>query len=195
MPPVLAPVDEPLVPVAHPRIQVLENYRSSGWIHATDGTWLRTSTMERLGAAAGSLPDRWGLCVFDAWRPLPLQAELYDAAYADSELPAGFVSEPIADPQLPPPHLTGGAVDCSLTVDNIALGLGAGFDDFTDIAHAGALKDQPGLDRDLRRWLFWTMHSAGFVILDCEWWHFEYGTRRWAALTGHEPLFGPSSPP
>lgn len=193
-PPVTQPVAEPLVEVTHPRIAVLENYHKAGWANARPGTWLRRSAFERLVAAAEGLPERWGLCVFDAWRPLPLQAELYEAAYGDPGLPPGFVSEPDSDPATPPPHLTGGTVDISFTLDDIPLGLGAGFDDFTVRARASALEGEQGVDRELRRWLYWTMRSAGFVVLDCEWWHFEYGTRRWAALTGNEPLFGPADP-
>lgn len=193
-PRVTEPSAEPLVEIAHPRIAVLDNYHRAGWHHARAGAWLRTSARDRLVAAADGLPDRWGLCVFDAWRPLSLQAELYDAAYADPGLPPGFVSEPDPDPASPPPHLTGGTVDISLTLDGIALGLGAGFDDFTDRARADALEAEPGADRELRRWLYWTMRSVGFVVLDCEWWHFEYGTRRWAAITGQRPLYGPAEP-
>ena len=48
------------------------------------------------------------------------------------------------------------------------------------------------IDRDLRRWLYWSMTEAGFVVLNCEWWHFEYGTRRWGAIRGNDPLFGPA---
>ena len=193
-PRVTQPVDEPFVEIAHPRIAVLGNYYKAGWMNARAGTWLRRSALERLVVAAEGLPERWGLCVFDAWRPLPLQAELYDAAYSDPGLPPGFVSEPDADPATPPPHLTGGTVDISFTLDETPLGLGAGFDDFTPRARANALEGEQGLDRELRRWLYWTMRSAGFVVLDCEWWHFEYGTRRWGAITGNEPLFGPGMP-
>ncbi len=194
MAPVLAPIDEPLVRVQHRRIDTLENYWKAGWVHATDGTWLRGSTMDRLTAAVDSLPDRWGICVFDAWRSLELQSELFDVAYSDPRLPPGFISDPTPDPTRPPPHLTGGAIDCSLTVDGIALDLGVGFDDFSVRAHPDALREERGLDHDLRKWLYWTMRSAGFVILDCEWWHFECGTRRWAALTGRTPIFGPAAP-
>jgi D-alanyl-D-alanine dipeptidase len=38
------------------------------------------------------------------------------------------------------------------------------------------------------------MASKGFVVFDGEWWHFEYGTRRWAAITGGTPRFGPAGP-
>lgn len=195
MPAVANAVNETLVTVAAPGVTLLENYRRAGWANAHRGTWLRSSVLERLGSAASALPERWGICVFDAWRPLPLQAELYDAAYSNPDLPPGFVSEPEADPTMPPPHLTGGTVDCSLTVDGIALGLGAGFDDFTSRARVDALEATPGTDRELRRWLYWTMRDAGFVVLDCEWWHFEFGTRRWAGITGGEPIYGPASPP
>ena len=70
--------------------------------------------------------------------------------------------------------------------------LGTGFDDFTEKAAAAALENETGINRDLRRWLYWEMRSVDFIVLECEWWHFEYGTRRWAALKGETPLFGPA---
>jgi D-alanyl-D-alanine dipeptidase len=73
------------------------------------------------------------------------------------------------------------------------LALGTGFDDFTTAAHADSYEHSPGLVRDLRRMLYNRMRAAGFVVIACEWWHFEYGTRRWAALCGREPLYGPTS--
>ncbi len=189
------PSSDPLVPLEHPRIVVLGNYHLAGWSRARTDAWLRATALARLSRAADSLPDRWGLCVFDAWRPLDLQAELYEAAYGHPGLPPGFVSPADPDPATPPPHLTGGTVDLSLTVDGVPLGLGAGFDDFTDRARADALESVPGINRDLRRMLYWSLRRVGFIVLDCEWWHFEYGTRRWAALTGRAPLFGPAEPP
>lgn len=193
-PEVTMPVDEPLVPVAHRRVRVLGNYWHAGWDRSRPDCWLRAGAAERLGRAADALPARFGFALFDAWRPLELQAELYHAAYDDPGLPPGFVSPPDPDRATPPPHLTGGTVDLTLTVDGQPLAPGAGFDDFTDRAHADALEAEPGVDREVRRLLYWTMHGAGFVVLDCEWWHFEYGTRRWAAITGVDPLYGPASP-
>jgi hypothetical protein len=38
--------------------------------------------------------------------------------------------------------------------------------------------------------LYWAMRDQGFIVIDCEWWHFEIGTRRWAALTGRTPWYG-----
>ena len=183
-----------LVLVDHPRILLLENYLKAGWKCSQSGTYLRKEALSRLIKVAESLPEPWGLCVFDAWRPLDLQAELYETAYEDPVLPTGFVSPASPEPTTPPPHLTGGTVDCSFTLNGIALGLGTGFDDFTDRASTNALEDEGGVNRDLRRWLYWLMRSVGFIVLDCEWWHFEYGTRRWAAISNKPPLFGPAKP-
>lgn len=194
-PPVVTPRDEPLVPLEHRRIRILSNYWHAGWDHAIPSTWLRAEALERLGAAADRLPERLGFAVFDAWRPLTLQAELFDAAYHEPGLPDGYVAEPVAEPSTPPPHLTGGTVDLTLTLDGVPLALGTGFDDFTDRASAAALEPEPGPSRELRRVLYRSLRDVGFVVLHCEWWHFEFGTRRWAALTGSAPLYGPASPP
>lgn len=183
-----------LVAINHPRILILENYLKAGWENSQSGAWLRVEARDRLINVVNSLPEPWGLCIFDAWRPLSLQAELYDAAYANPILPEGFVSPANPEPISPPPHLTGGTVDCSFTLNGVPLGLGTGFDDFTKTAAANALESETGINRDMRRWLYWIMRSEGFIVLDCEWWHFEYGTRRWAALMNEKPLFGPASP-
>jgi zinc D-Ala-D-Ala dipeptidase len=190
--PVNFPSNEPLAPIVHRRIRVLSNYFHAGWENASIGMWLRESALQRLVTVADALPPRLGLAVFDAYRPLPLQAELYDAAYGDSRLPPGFVSEPVSDPTTPPPHLTGGTVDLSLTIDGIALALGTDFDGFTAKAETVSLEMTPGPDRELRRFLVHRMRAKGFVALHCEWWHFEYGTRRWAAIKGVDPIYGPA---
>jgi zinc D-Ala-D-Ala dipeptidase len=192
---VTMPSSESLVPVEHRRIRVLGNYWHAGWDHAVPGAWLRSGALERLATVADSLPDRFGLAVFDAWRPLALQSVLYNAAYTDPGLPPGFVSYPDTDAATPPPHLTGGTVDLSLTFDGAPLALGTGFDDFTDAARSDSWETIPGVDCELRRMLFWRMRDADFVLLDCEWWHFEFGTRRWAAIRGTRPIYGPATLP
>lgn len=188
------PSDEPMVPVVHRRIRTLNNYWHAGWDHAIADCWLRTGAFDRLSAVADGLPPRWGLAVFDAWRPLALQEELYAAAYADPDLPPGFMAPVSHDPATPPPHLTGGTVDVTLTLDGTPLALGTGFDDLTAGAHTASFEHDPGVVRDLRRSLVAAMSAQQFIVLHCEWWHFEYGTRRWAALTGNQPIYGPASP-
>ena len=188
------PSDEPMVRVEHRRIRVLANYWHAGWSTAIPTTWLRQGVMDRVAAVADALPDRWGLAVFDAWRPLELQRELYEAATADPNIQPGLMAPPSADPATPPPHLTGGAVDLTLTWDGTPLALGTGFDDITSRAFVASLEDEPGPARHLRRALFHRMAAEGFVVYPGEWWHFEWGTRRWAGVRGDQPIYGPASP-
>lgn len=189
-PPVTDPRADPIVPVAHRSIRVLSAYWHAGWDNAIPGAYLRSAVAAALGRVADGVPARYGLAVFDGWRPPELQAELYRAAYSDPTLPPGFVAPP--DTAQTPPHLTGGTVDLTLTFDGIPLSLGTGFDAFIDAAKTDALEPTPGVERDLRRMLFWAMRAEGFVVLANEWWHFELGTPRWAALTSEPPRYGPT---
>jgi D-alanyl-D-alanine dipeptidase len=199
LPLVTAPTNEPLVPVADHRVadhrvadrrvRDLAAYHHVGWDGARPVSHGRVGAVHRLHAAAATLPDRYGLAVFDAWRPMALQTRLYEAAYADPDLPPGFVSYPSVDPATPPPHPTGGTFDLTLTLDGAPLGLGTTFDEFRPTALTAAFEDRPGPVRELRRLLYWAMRASGFVVIDCEWWHFEYGTPRWAALTGEHPRY------
>lgn len=181
---------EAMVPVEHRAIRVLSPYWHAGWEAARPSAFVRAGVADRLAGVCDALPEGFGLAMLDAWRPLPLQAAIFEAAYADKSLPPGFVSAPSSDPELPPPHLTGGTVDVTLTWRGHPLALGSAFDDFTEEARAAAFEHVPGRVRQLRRLLFWAMHDQGFRVIDCEWWHFEVGTRRWAAITDGEPWYG-----
>ncbi len=188
------PSAEPLVELSHPEILWLSHYEKGRWSHAISKCWLRPEVVDRLIRALAALPNGFGLAVFDAWRPRNLQAELYDHAYADPDLPPGFLAVPTEDSRLPAPHETGGAVDLTLTVGGIPIAAGTDFDDFTPLAACAALEQVPGVDRAARRLLYSVMSGAGFVVLQGEWWHFEYGTTRWAAITGATPSYGTASP-
>ena len=182
--------NDPLVLLRHRNIRILSNYWHAGWEESFPEMRLRSGAADALYAVAEGLPERFGLAVFDAYRPLALQAELFDAAYADLALPPGFVAEPWEDAATPPPHCTGGTVDCTLTIDGIPLAIGTDFDDFSDLAHTRAFETTPGPDRELRRMLYRHMRAAGFIVLHCEWWHFEFGTRRWGAIRGQQAFYG-----
>lgn len=189
MPPVDEPVDEPMVPVFDRAIQLTGAYWHAGWPEAVPGTYLRAEVARRLVGVAAELPEPFGLAVLDGWRSLALQRQIFHAAYQDPALPPGFVSEPSSDPRTPPPHPAGGAVDVTLTYRHRPLALGTLFDAFVPAAAAAAFEGIEGPVRELRRLLTHRMLAAGFVAYPAEWWHFEYGTRRWAALTGQRPRY------
>ena len=187
---------EPLVPLRGlPGVQDLATYHHAGWPEAAPAGWARVEAVSLLGDAAKLLPDGYGLAVFDAWRPLSLQRRIFDHFYGPgSDLEEGFVSTPSPSPATPPPHLTGGTFDLTLTWDRRPLSLGTAFDEFTARAHTEALEPEPSVERDLRRLLVAALMRVGFVAFAAEWWHFEYGTRRWAAHTGTDPLYGAAGP-
>lgn len=180
-----ASVDEPFVPVAAAeRVYDLAAYHLAGWEEAVPTSVLRHSAQRRLAMAAAALPAGFGIGVFDGWRPPALQGALYLATYAEGDLDGGYVTAPNGDPENPPPHTTGGAVDATLTWRGIPLRLGTGFDDFSPRAHRDAFERQPGLVRSLRRLLDRVMSEAGWVPYEMEWWHFEFATVRWAEAEG-----------
>jgi len=174
-------------------------YHLDGWPGAPSTSWARAEVAERLAVAADALPPRFRLVVWDAWRsPVTIRA-LYDHFYGPgSTLPPGFLADP-DDPSVVPPHLTGGAVDLTLSWDGRALALGTCFDDFSPLAAAAAF-EAPGADplvRDLRRLLHHVLGEAGFVGLAEEWWHVSWGDQAWAAraATPTTAPFGPTAPP
>ncbi len=184
-----------LVAVAHPRIRVLGAYWHEGWPHAVPGAWLRPQAGARLLSAVDLLPAPFGLAVWDAWRDPQLQTLLHDRVYRDGDVAPGFVAYPDPDPRRCPPHASGGTVDLTLTWRGHALSLGTTFDAFVPAAASDALETGgPTLERDLRRLLASVMSRAGFVQHPQEWWHWEYGTRYWAAVTGRPVLFGHARP-
>ena len=190
--PVTAAVDEPLVALSHPRVWPLNAYARRRYAGSVPEAFVRQSVVRRLGLAAESLPAGLSLAVFDAWRSPQLQRELMANALTLGA--AAYVSPPSEDPTLPPPHVSGGAVDITLALDGVPLALGTPFDSFTEQAHTAAFEQHEGVVRESRRLLYWTLRDAGFVVHELEWWHFEFGTSRWGTLLGKVPLYGPASP-
>ncbi|UDY35247.1 M15 family metallopeptidase [Dermatobacter hominis] len=199
--PDVAECDEPMVRMDEgPRLRLLNLYRRDGWDGTADDVWLRAGVADRLRAAASSLPDDWGLAVFDGWRSPTTVRALYEHFYGPgSTLPPGFLADP-DDPAVVPPHTTGAAVDVTLTWRGTALALGTVFDDFTPAAHLRSLEERPAGATDdgsraLRRLLHAHLAPQGFVGLAEEWWHVSYGDQHWAAVTGAPcARYGPTRP-
>jgi hypothetical protein len=79
---------EPLAEIAGSGITVLHSYTQAGWRNTVDRQWLRAGSLARLRQASAALPQGFDIAVFDAWRPLALQRELFDATNAASDFVA-----------------------------------------------------------------------------------------------------------
>ncbi|MBM6937432.1 M15 family metallopeptidase [Pseudoflavonifractor phocaeensis] len=198
---------EPLLDVTerHPRIRFDASYRRQGYRQAWDRCYLRQGLWSRLVRAAEALPQGYSLLIFDGLRPLALQKEIYDrfarqllerqpdlTPQALAAAMDDFVALPVKRPRRPAPHTTGGAVDLTLCRDGAPLDMGTGFDDFTSRAHTDWF-ERPGADeavRQNRRILYHLMAWAGLRNYSPEWWHYAYGERMWARITGRPPMYG-----
>lgn len=190
------------------RIALLNLYRfdplggPGGWPGTEDRMWVRSGVLERLTAAAGRLPDGFGLALYDTWRNPSTVRALYEHFYGPhSTLAPGFLADP-DDPNVVAPHTTGGAVDVTLTWQGTALALGTVFDDFSSAAHlrsmehlAGDLARPGSLAANLRRLLHHHLAEQGFVAMVEEWWHVSWGDQDWAAANGLPAArYGATSP-
>ena len=211
---------EPLVPLK-PRFLCLEPhpYASVGAPYGEDADpyRLRSGVLKRLLTAQAKLSGRSDpevgdlqLAIFDAWRPIRVQAFMVDHSIqeqcrllgfdpSDPSMAgaleqvrndvARFWAPPSPDPCTPPPHSTGGAVD--LTLANSAgepLEMGGEIDAIGDqsIPDHHALEAELNPAGDAALWhgrrcvLNDVMTEAGFARHPNEWWHFSHGDQLWA---------------
>lgn len=176
---------------------------------------LRRGVIDRLLAAQAVLQQRWPcrrLAIFDAWRPIAVQRFMVAHAIAEECLRRGldpqgsgrereaverdvgrFWAPPSDDPDTPPPHSTGAAVDLTLAdTEGAPLEMGGAIDAIDAVSepdHYRALAerepDSPAAEWHRRRVLLAeVMAGAGFCRHPGEWWHFSHGDQMWAWRTG-----------
>lgn len=197
----IAECGEPLVALTPgPRLRLKPVYAQLGFAGASAVLSLRSGTLTRLQKALEALPEHLGFVVFDGFRPLAVQQALWEWQWAEVtrdyphfteaevyEKVRHFVAEPTPDPTRPTPHRTGGAVDLTLfsRETGAELDLGTAFDEATDATVTDWFERYPQEPiTDNRRLLYTVLTEVGFANYPNEWWHFEYGTRRWAGHRG-----------
>jgi D-alanyl-D-alanine dipeptidase len=165
--------------------------------------------LERAQVLLGQRRPGWRLAIFDAWRPLAVQAFMVRRAFEDACLERGldpdgtgtahralaaevdrFWAPPSDDPATPPPHSTGAAVDLTLADgDGRPLAMGGAIDAIGPISepdhYAGATQGSDAAGwHDRRVLLASVMTAAGFAQHPHEWWHFSHGDQLWAWRRG-----------
>jgi D-alanyl-D-alanine dipeptidase len=187
---------------------------------------VRPAVAEKLLAINAEIaPAGIELFVFDAYRPIAVQAYFHDVwvpAFLRGRFPdkpddwiraetRKFWAPPAHDARLavaPPPHSTGGAVDLTLRFveTKMPLEMGGAFDDVTERSHPEFYEDASVNEgftteqaRRNRRLLRDLMSRHGFAGHPNEWWHYSFGDQMWAALSGRPTAFygyaGPATAP
>jgi D-alanyl-D-alanine dipeptidase len=160
---------------------------------------------ERLAAAADALPAGVRLRVVEGHRPVQQQRSII-AAYSselrrlhpglpDAEqhrLTSRFVS-----PVEVAPHVAAAAVDLTLVdFQGAELDMGTPIDATPEQSGGACYFAAEGIDTDARarrELMAKVLSGAGFVNYPTEWWHWSYGDRYWALMTGAPAaLYGPA---
>ncbi len=160
--------------------------------------------MDRLLKAADTLPAGLQLLIIEGYRPPALQRKYFGrylstlrVAHPDSDqdqlrmLASRYVSPPeIA------PHSAGAAVDLTLcNEDGQELDFGTRVNASPEESGGACYTGYPSLPGDARHnraILGAALSAAGLVNYPTEWWHWSYGDRYWAMVTGESAaLYGP----
>ena len=187
-------------------------YMALGAPYGTSGNpfQLRLGVVQRLLDAQQQLVEhdsRLRLSIFDAWRPIAVQAFMVDHSIVELcrergvEVRSGhafeqvvadvgrFWAAPSRDPATPPPHSTGAAVDLTLSSsDGTPLAMGGEIDAIGAVSepqhYAGREDSEARCWHQRRQLLAEVMGAAGFAQHPNEWWHYSFGDQLWAWRKG-----------
>jgi D-alanyl-D-alanine dipeptidase len=189
----LADVGEPLVDLREvPELRVDRRQADPAGAFAQ----LREGVAQRLLDAQATLPGGLRLLITEGYRPLDTQRSVFDGyrdelrrRYPDWSADRLYVeTSKFASPVEVAPHSTGGAIDLTLcTEEGLEIDMGTCVDatpDDSDNACFTAAPNISGQARRNRRTLAQALTSTGLVNYPTEWWHWSFGDRYWAFVTG-----------
>ncbi|MGW0208686.1 M15 family metallopeptidase [Streptomyces sp. NPDC003233] len=157
---------------------------------------VRKGLVARLLAAQSLLPAGVHLLIIEGYRSPELQKRYFER-YA-AELRAANpgwsedhlrtqTSRSLAPPEIAP-HTCGAAIDLTLcTTDGEEIPMGTAVNASPEQSGGACFTDAPHISpeaRSHRSLLSRVMTAAGFVNYVTEWWHWSYGDRYWAVVTG-----------
>jgi zinc D-Ala-D-Ala dipeptidase len=158
-----------------------------------------------------SMRPNWHIRIFDAYRPISVQKLMVDRTFrqlteargwnADNLTPAQnseimnrvlqFWAIPSLDPNTPPPHSTGAAVDVTLQDDRgQVVNMGSEIDEISPRSFPDYFKVDDSQETQQfhanRELLYAVMSYSGFQRHPNEWWHFSHGDQMWAWLVNQK---------
>ncbi len=174
--------------------------------------FLRQTVLNKLLQAQTHLQTQrpgWQLQIFDAYRPIPVQQFMVDHTFAQLASSEGldpqnldetershlqaqvlkFWAVPSPNPNTPPPHSTGAAVDLTLLDDTGAVvNMGSAIDEISLRSYPHHFANSPESEtrqyHQNRQLLNSAMSFAEFNQHPNEWWHFSWGDQLWAYQKG-----------
>ncbi|MFJ2249193.1 M15 family metallopeptidase [Streptomyces sp. NPDC087862] len=166
--------------------------------------YLREGVLERLVKAQALLPQGLRLLFVEGYRPPSLQRDYFEeyadrlrAAHLDwsAEQIHSAASRYVSPPDIAP-HSAGAAVDLTLAdADGHELDLGTRMNADPEesegacYTHAANISQEARANRKL---LSTALTAVGLVNYPTEWWHWSFGDRYWALITGEAAaLYGP----
>ncbi|GGP85605.1 D-alanyl-D-alanine dipeptidase [Streptomyces melanogenes] len=166
--------------------------------------YVRQGVLDRLLEAQALLPDGLRLLYVEGYRPPSLQRHYFDEYAArlrgdHPDWPADRIRSAASRHVSPPeiaPHSAGAAVDVTLAdAEGRELDLGTRMnatpEESAGACYTGA-ENVGEAARSHRHILGGALTRAGLVNYPTEWWHWSYGDRYWALMTGvASALYGP----
>lgn len=186
--------DEKLVKLTSSKVIFSPMHLFNGVSGAKNECLLRESVVKKIKQAADTLPEGYYLKIYDAWRPLELQKELYNR-YKDGDcIDRDMISKPIKDLFNGPIHTTGGAVDITIVnKQGIELNMGTKFGEYSEKSQTDYFElrfpDNIEVIKN-RRLLYNVMTDVGFTNIPTKWWHYDFGNRYWAYYTKEPAKYG-----
>lgn len=166
--------------------------------------YLREGVLERLIKAQATLPQGLRLLFVEGYRPPSLQREYFEEYSGQlraanpgwsAEQIHSAASRYVSPPDIAP-HSAGAAVDLTLAdAEGQELDLGTRMNADPEesegacYTHAANISEEARANRKL---LGAVLTAAGLVNYPTEWWHWSFGDRYWALITGEAAaLYGP----
>ncbi|HEV6952044.1 MAG TPA: M15 family metallopeptidase [Promicromonospora sp.] len=205
--------DGEIVLLSDGRVSAIEVQESGEPLVALDasfgpaGALVRAEVARRLQHAQELLPDGLRLEVVEGHRHPADQQRIIDTYAREvlAEHPGVDASElevltsRFVSPIAVAPHVAGAATDLTLVDENGPLDMGTPIDATPEQSGGRCYFGSPDITpeaRALREVLAHALGAAGMVNYPTEWWHWSYGDRYWALVTGAPAaVYGPVEAP
>lgn len=202
-------IDEELIEIDNHYGFIIEmKYPLMNMHHAINKCLIRKEVLNKLLQAKTYLPEGITFKIWDAYRPLSLQKEIYQRYKNDiiinfdlqnlskqeqNKYITKYISLPTENEIIPPLHTTGGSIDLTLAYIDTKkeLDIGVDFDEFSNLTASTAF-EKPNMNKTIRKnrcILYNAMIQAGFTNLPSEIWHYDYGNRAWAFYKNKKAIY------